>query len=98
MVRMFSTDGSAIVAISASLCGSPLRVIGGAHPGEKGCTLHLRGRRSVELGELERHLDHQPVLLSKVETGDLHDPAEALAERVRVDVQRLGGRAYGSPA
>ena len=43
-------------------------------------------------------LDHEPVVLAQVEARELADPAQALAQRVRVDVERLGGRADGAAA
>ena len=53
-----------------------------------------RGRRApLQLHDLDRDLDHQPVVLAQVEAGELHDPAQPLAQRVRVDVERLRGRA-----
>ena len=48
---------------------------------------------SWRLHHLDRDLDHQPVVLAQVEPRELHDPPQALAERVRVDVERLGGGA-----
>ena len=47
----------------------------------------------LELHELHGDLDHQPVVAAQVEAGELADPAQPLAQRVRVDVERLGGRA-----
>ena len=57
-----------------------------------------RSERLLELHHLDRDLDHQPVVPPQVEPGELRDAAEPLAERVRVDVERLGGRADGAVA
>ena len=54
-----------------------------------------RGRRAPawRLHQLHGDLDHEPVVLAEVEAGELADAAQPLAQRVRVDVERLGGGA-----
>ncbi len=43
----------------------------------------------LEPDELDRDLDHQPVVAAQVEPGELHDPSQPLPQRVRVNVQSL---------
>src|SRR6267142_2298673 len=52
-----------------------------------------RPERLLELHELDRDLDHEPVVPPEVELRDFHDPPQPLAERVRVDEEGLGARA-----
>src|SRR3712207_7009211 len=44
-----------------------------------------RPERLLELHHLDGDLHHQPVVLAEIEPRQLHDPAQALAERVRVE-------------
>src|SRR5438270_656869 len=46
-----------------------------------------------EPDELDRDLDHQPVVAAEVDAREIPDPAEPLAQRVRVDEERVGGGA-----
>ena len=52
-----------------------------------------RADRLLEAHHLHGELHHQPVVAAQVEARELHDPPQSLAERVLVDVQRLGRRA-----
>src|SRR4051812_31652559 len=47
----------------------------------------------VQPHHLHGDLDEEPVLLAQVEAGELLDAPQALAQRVRVDEERLRGRA-----
>ena len=91
--------GAAIVAIRASSSSvSAARIYS---PGRRRSrvdrhrTCRRRGqaaRGALELDELDGDLDHQPVVLAQVDARQLHDAPQPLAQRVRVDVQRLGRR------
>jgi len=49
-----------------------------------------RSEGASEPDELDRDLDHQPVVAAEVDAREVGDPAEPLPERVRVDEQRVG--------
>ena len=102
-LRMSSTVGAAASAmrLPPSLRVGEAEITGPDAPAD-GCSLQALGggyvgfRPSQSLLEphhLHRDLDHEPVVLAQVEAGELLDAPKALAERVRMDVQRLGGRA-----
>ena len=57
------------------------------------CAVVAAPERLLELHHLHGDLDREPVVAAEVEPGQLGDAAQSLAQRVRVDVQRLGGRA-----
>src|SRR4051812_10182688 len=67
-------------------------------PGGRGCVESDRVGGVLQLDELDRDLDQEPVVLSEVEAGQLHDPAQPLAQRVRMHVEGVGGRAYVAAA
>ena len=52
--------------------------------------------RLLQTHHLHGDLDHEPVVLAQVEARELADPASWAG--VRVDVERLGGRADGAAA
>src|ERR671937_1252785 len=99
MRRISSMLGAATVAICGLLSSVRVNIAparpaadgGFLQPGGPGCVECGRLGRVLELDELDGDLDHQPVVPAQVESGQLHDPAEPLAERVRVDVERVGG-------
>src|SRR5213592_4255061 len=93
--RISSMLGAATVAICGLLSSVRVKITrarpaaDGAflQPGGPGCVECGRLGGVLELDELDGDLDHQPVVLPQVEPGQLHDPPQALAQRVRVDVR-----------
>src|SRR6266550_5956323 len=100
---MSSTLGATVVAIQTlpflGLLWTIARTRGYAdggflQPRRAGYVERRRPEGLLELHELDRDLDHQPVVPPEVELRDLHDSPQTLAERVRVDVEGFGARAY----
>ncbi len=55
------------------------------------------GEREPELNELHGDLDHQPIVPPEVDAGEVGDAPKPLAQRVRVDEQRIGRRTDAPP-
>src|SRR5207248_7099184 len=94
---------SALVCVAPDLLdGLDERTITPARRRADGACLHPKGARCVcsvtferllQAYELHSDLDHQPVVRPQVETAQLGDAAQPLAERVGVDEERFRGGA-----
>src|SRR5688572_25850552 len=76
-----------ITAVGALADGGFLQALGAS------CVGFRRPQRLLEAHHLHGDLDHEPVVLAEVEAGELADAAKPLPQRVRMDVERLRGRA-----
>ena len=108
IVARISSSLATFVAIGTLLRGGDQMVLSFASRSDDGQSLHRRdrriwvtrlsrGEREPQLDELHGDLDHQPIVATKIDPREVADPPQPLPKRVRMDVERLCGRADVAP-